>query len=149
MCIRDRFSEPPPAKCIVSLKTQILKHSHLHSCARLIPRPPHRPRTSAQVCGGKKNHYELVTVKKKLWLFVFLTNVSKTQYQHSTPNVSQFQQARYKRRPNAGETLSIARTRRTYTKSDSKDRETQEWFRHATRHRHRQRNETTLATNRK
>ena len=44
---------PPPPKCIVPLKTQILKHSHLHSCARLIPRPPHRPRTSAQVCGGK------------------------------------------------------------------------------------------------
>ena len=58
------------------------------------------------------------------------------------PNVSQSQQARHKRRPNTGETLSIARTRRTYTKSDSKDRDTQECSRHATRHRHRQRNET-------
>ena len=87
-----------------------------------------------------------MTVKKKLWLFVFLTNVSKTQYQHSTPNVSQFQQARYKRRPNAGETLSIARTRRIFIISDSKDRETQEWSRHATRQLTQQRNETTLTT---
>ena len=45
---------PPPWLHIVPLKTQNLKYSHLHSCARLIPRPPHRPRTSAQVCGGNK-----------------------------------------------------------------------------------------------
>ena len=45
---------PPPLSVLYHSKSQILKHSHLHSCARLIPRPPHRPRTSAQLCGGNK-----------------------------------------------------------------------------------------------
>ena len=55
-----------------------------------------------------------VAVLKKLYVFFI------------RPNVSQFQQTRHKRRPNTGETLSIARTRRIFIISDSKDRETQE-----------------------
>ena len=44
---------PPPWLHIVPLKTQNLKYSHLHSCARLIPRPPHRPRTSGSTVRGE------------------------------------------------------------------------------------------------
>ena len=80
------------------------------------------------------HYFVLLVVDRGLYLLIKkpLRTTTRTKYIDKKlkvffrPNVSQVQQERHKRRPNAGETLSIARTRRTNTTSDSKDRETQE-----------------------